>query len=300
MKILVTGVHGTIGSYIYAKLQSDDKITAYASGRRPDNSIVNYLQFDLENILPTNSLPDGIDYVIHCAGIGLLKMWQKPNHNANEKMIENLLVLLQKSSFTGKIIYLSTIKVHENQLLVADPYIKSKKRCEQILLESSFSKNVLLLRLPIVLDPGDKQIQHLFRVLNYRVLPIIKNHEALSSFINLYSIFKYVSEYINGHRNIRNNRVCIEADTLISWNSLVTTYHEVNKKYRFYIKVSCKSLLTIFRWVSKFNRRRLIFGQIPLPRIYDIFYYSWRYQNQATVDYIQYHVDLKALLCQFD
>lgn len=168
MRYLITGARGFIGKQLCRRLKERKQwIRALLRDVVVDTSFVfnNYTDFDEIAVFDFNHLPDanlpanlmqGIDTVIHLAGIAHATAAKDQYEKINIEATRQLLALAQQSN-VQTFIYFSSIKAaYEDSR--ADDYGRSKRAAEDLVLEfgKKFNRNVAILRPALVYGPGVK------------------------------------------------------------------------------------------------------------------------------------------------
>jgi UDP-glucose 4-epimerase len=167
-RILVTGASGFIGSTIVSYCE-EAGFHVVATGRAKTSELeTNYQSLDLITDRNLSDIFEGIDSVIHCAGIA--HQFDKSNRESeaimtdNVRMTENLVKAVIKSK-VRRLIYLSSVSVYgknknhdESATCYPDsPYAVSKYQSEQLLLSLTkpYSIQTIILRPATVYGEGD-------------------------------------------------------------------------------------------------------------------------------------------------
>ena len=163
MKVLITGVSGFLGNYIFQCLNKVSEV--WTLGRVGNSSI----KCDLAKCEP--SIMIGFDLIIHAAGIAHLvprnEKGVKSFRKVNFEGTKNLCLGIEKSGqIPQRFVFISTVAVYgletgenigeDTQLLGTSPYAISKIRAELFLIDWCKKHNIILtiLRLPLVVGPG--------------------------------------------------------------------------------------------------------------------------------------------------
>ena len=231
MKILITGIHGFVGSNIVKAMGRNHEIYGLDIVAPEKEGVVKTSSW---NDLDANKIPQ-VDAVIHLAGKAhdLKKtsgpeIYFKINTGLTQKMYDWFL----KSS-TGKIIYFSSVKAAADfdtgDILTEDivpnpvgPYGESKIKAEEYILSHPASdKQVYILRPCMIHGPGNKgNLNLLYGVVKKGVpwpLGAFENHRCFTSIDNLCFVIKelLVKEVESGIYNMCD-------DEALSTNGLIT------------------------------------------------------------------------------
>ncbi len=163
MKVLITGVSGFLGNYIFQCLNQLSEV--WTLGRVGNSSI----KCDLAECMPNIMM--GFDLIIHSAGkahlIPINEEGVRSFNKVNFEGTKNLCLGIEKSGQMPKrFVFISTVAVYgletgENigedaELLGTSPYAISKIRAELFLKDWCKKHNIVLtiLRLPLVVGPS--------------------------------------------------------------------------------------------------------------------------------------------------
>ena len=175
-KILITGSHGYIAKNIAKKLKKKN-FDVYGIGRgkweKKDYKKWGYLDqingnLTIKNLSKYNF---NFDFIIHCAGSGLVGLKRKVDFINNVKSTMSLIKFLEKNQNETKIIFMSSYSVYGNDFktpisekFVTKPvsfYAINKKKAENILLNFSkkYKSDLMILRIASLYGNGlNKQL----------------------------------------------------------------------------------------------------------------------------------------------
>ncbi len=151
MKIVLTGITGNIGNEVARLLLREGHTVIPIVRPKPDtdipqrltalhsdfSQIKEYISVDLEKEVPNYSL-EGIDCIIHCAGV----VHFKKAGNCNEEMMKNLLTFAKDSSIP--LYYVSTAYLYKpSEEPLFNQYEMDKQKAEDCLVSSSLPYSIL-------------------------------------------------------------------------------------------------------------------------------------------------------------
>ncbi|WP_279248592.1 NAD-dependent epimerase/dehydratase family protein [Candidatus Marimicrobium litorale] len=169
MKLLVTGATGFIGRALCRRLVAEgSSLTALSRSGMPVSSDIASLPVDLKTELPDRKLLDGVDTIIHLAGVAHRKAdtetYEALNHEAAVRLAR-----LAADEGVKRFVYLSSVKAmgepiddtrrsESNGTPPTEPYGLSKWRAEQGLHEVFADRglSVIIIRPTLVYGPGVK------------------------------------------------------------------------------------------------------------------------------------------------
>lgn len=186
-KILVTGATGFLGSHLVKALSSSGYMVR-ALVRKPSIPTlavipnIQLVQGDIRQPESLSSAIQGIDYVIHCAG--LVKAYnQQQFYDVNAEGTENLLRAITKSSTPVKrFVHISSLAAMGpsvgDQITIpleeANPvsnYGKSKLEAEKIIQNYKNQLPITVVRPPAIYGPHDRECLILFKLVSWRLWP---------------------------------------------------------------------------------------------------------------------------------
>jgi len=238
MNILITGVHGFVGTNLILELKDKNIIYGIDIIFPKKDGIISTFSWSL---LESNNLPD-VDIIIHLAGKVHDSNKQSEatayfdiNNGLTRKIYDYFL-----SSTTKKFIFLSSVKaVTENvigNVLTEDavpnpngPYGESKRMAEKYILDHSPStdsgKSIYILRPCMIHGPGNKgNLNLLYRLINKGIpwpLGAFENQRSFTSIDNLCFI---IDRIVSG--NVESGIYNIADDETFSTNELIKLMFE--------------------------------------------------------------------------
>jgi nucleoside-diphosphate-sugar epimerase len=229
MKILITGVHGFVGSNLVKVLSKDNAIYGLDIVS-PDREGVErtYSWKDLEN----NALPD-VDAIIHLAGKAhdtKNKSHAQDYFNVNTKLTEKIYDYY-KTSKANKFIFFSSVKAAADfvpgNILTEDivpapvgPYGESKIEAEKYIQSHPTDKKVYILRPCMIHGPGNKGNLNLLYAVVKKGFPwplgAFENKRTFTSIDNLSFI---INKLLN--KDVDSGIYHIADDEALSTNELI-------------------------------------------------------------------------------
>jgi len=235
MRILITGIHGFVGSNITKKLKQNHSISGLShTSPQKDEMFRTFNWNELEKIPP-------FDIVIHLAGKAHdTKITSQSNEyfNINVGLTKTIFDHFLKSDAT-KFIYFSSVKAVAdtviNDTLTEDdipnprtPYGKSKLEAESFILSNTISKEkrVYILRPAMIHGPGNKgNLNLLYSIISKGYpypLGLFNNQRSFTSIENLNFIIEKLIE-----KDIQSGIYQIADSESISTNDLITSMAKV-------------------------------------------------------------------------
>lgn len=265
--ILITGINGFLGSNLNNLLSKYNYNIYGTSQSKNNNNNDSVYYLDLKNFNNIEKILNGIDALIHCAGIAHTNIKNKNIYqDINYQGTINLYDKCEKYK-VKKFIFISSINVcvsnlenlnypinedtYSNNL---NNYSNSKKMAEDELISKSkkYTCQLIILRPGLIYGPNVKgNFRNLLKLLNLNIpLPFnnCKNKRDLISVFNFSVIInKIISKEKLNHKiyNISDN------DNIDFHQLLILIKKNLNKKYNLFFKINSKFLYFIF----------IIFGQ---------------------------------------
>lgn len=243
MKILITGVYGTVGSYLCQELKNNNEIIGI--GRRESyDGCHKYYSCDItdknkiENILKENS---DLDIIIHCAALAHNKgndlskeRFMKVNFEATKYFIDLSNKYLKLKNF----IFISTISIYGERLdkdvyVETDiceprsPYAVAKKLSEEYITENCKCNYTMLRLAPVYSKDFTLNIERRSRI---KGIPyIVGNGKKKLSLCNIKNIYEAVNYIVDNAETEVNEIYNISDSEVYEFNDLLK-FIEANKK----------------------------------------------------------------------
>ena len=158
MRIAITGGTGFVGSHLIdAALTAGHEVAALARREQPPRDNLHWISGDLDDRGALHRLVDGVDAVIHAAGV--ISAHDKAAFDRGN--VDGTLAMLAAATAGGvkRFIYVSSLAAREPKLSL---YGASKARAEELVHVSGLDWAIV--RPPAVYGPGDKETLELFRM----------------------------------------------------------------------------------------------------------------------------------------
>lgn len=245
MKILITGVYGTVGSYLCNELKSNHEIIGIGRREKYDGCHKYYScditdKNKIENILKENS---DLDIVIHCAALAHNKgndlskeRFMKVNYEATKYFVDLSNEYLRLKNF----IFISTISVYGERLdqdvyVETDtcepksPYAVAKKLSEEYISEICKSNYTMLRLAPVYSKDFTLNIERRSRI---KGIPyVVGNGKQKLSLCNIKNIYEAVNYIVNNVETEVNEIYNISDNEVYEFNDLFK-FIEAKKKIR--------------------------------------------------------------------
>ena len=235
MKILITGVYGTVGSYLCQELKNNNEIIGI--GRRESyNGCHKYYSCDItdknkiENILKENS---DLDIIIHCAALAHNKgndlskeRFMKVNFEATKYFVDLSNKYLKLKNF----IFISTISVYGERLYKdvyvetdvcepRSPYAVAKKLSEEYITENCKCNYTMLRLAPVYSKDFTLNIERRSKI---KGIPyVVGNGKQKLSLCNIRNIYEAVNYITNNAENEVNEIYNISDSEVYEFNDLL-------------------------------------------------------------------------------
>ena len=211
MNILITGVSGYIGSYLFNNLKFKNIYGIYYRSKNKNFH-------KKKNIFKINLLKEiklrkklNFDFIVHCASKSPYHKENKKNYTENIKLTSNLIKFTKKKNIKN-IIFMSSNSLYEkvNSLKITEKtevkniglYAKSKKYSEDLLLNfaKKEKKNVIILRLPAIVGPNSKHtfLSKLYHNITYKKkFKIYNMNQRYNNVIDIKSLTTVVQRIVD-------------------------------------------------------------------------------------------------------
>jgi nucleoside-diphosphate-sugar epimerase len=171
--VAITGATGFIGQTIARQLIVEGyRVRALVrsmkrAGCLPDDG-VDLVTGSLEDSASLESLVQGADAVVHCAG-SVRGATQEQFDRVNVEGVRRLLQTLESQDAPPRLLSLSSLAAREPRLSF---YSMSKYKGEQVLVKEAHRVAWDVLRPPAVYGPGDREMLPLFRAMARGIAPV--------------------------------------------------------------------------------------------------------------------------------
>lgn len=243
MKILITGVYGTIGSYLCSKLKDTHEIIGIGRRESYDGCHKYYScditdKFQIENILKENS---DLDIIIHCAALAHNKgndlskeRFMKVNFEATKYFVDLSNKYLKLKNF----IFISTISVYGERLdkdvyVETDvceprsPYAVAKKLSEEYIIENCKSNYTMLRLAPVYSKDFTLNIERRSKI---KGIPyVVGNGKQKLSLCNIKNIYDAVNYIVDNAETEVNEIYNISDSEVYEFNDLLEFIGAKNK-----------------------------------------------------------------------
>ena len=173
-RILVTGANGQLGRALTARLAGAGRVRAVVRSEKaadtlrslPESMRPEVEVLDYRDTAALGRAADGCRFAVHLVGI-IKETGNSRYEDAHEAASQSLAAAADEAGLT-RIVYLSILGTDADS---ANPCLCSKGRAERILLEAKTP--VVVLRVPMVLGPGDRTAQIIRGEAHARFLPLV-------------------------------------------------------------------------------------------------------------------------------
>jgi len=302
MNTFVTGGTGFIGSHLVDKLLEDKNISSVKCLVRNRERWLKGKKYtrvngNLHSISILHNAMKNVDIVYHLAGLVMARS-QKEFDRANVEATENVIRVAKKAG-VKKIVVLSSLAAagpaYGAPLVESDPmhpvsnYGKSKKKMEEMIHETNFNDiSITILRPPAVFGPREDQIYSFFKMMNYRICPMVGNGQKPE--ISLV----YVADVIQGiykaakHETPGIHTYFISGPEIYNWNYIRKTTGKILGKKNIPIHIKPNIVKKIS---SIIETSASVFGKYPVfnKEKANEMVYDWTCSNKKAVEEIGYN-----------
>lgn len=286
-KILITGVNGFVGNYLYNEFCIFNEV--YGLDIMPNLKIKNMLVCDITNILQLNEIIKNLDFdiVIHCAALAhndknLIK--SEEFYRVNVLGTNNLINSLSSKNIS-QFYFLSTISVYgesgysisiseEMPITPKTDYAKSKFEAEKLVISSNF-RQYFILRMPVIHSSKFLKdiLKRIFIFNLMRINFIFKpgSGKQIHSFCHIKNL-SFTLLNLFKHQNIDSDTFNIADSYNYTTNDIVEYIRKSKKKMTIVIAIP-KQLVIIFLYLNSLitNKKhdyKSIFWKLYMNNIY--------------------------------
>ena len=277
MNVLITGINGYIGSYLYNNLRFNNKYGIYGTSITDKKKIKkNLFKLDLTKKINLKTKKLKVDCIIHCASKSPYHRETKSNFNKNILITENLISLATNLKIK-KFIFLSSNSIYKNinsnnikenaRLKKIGLYAKSKIKSEKMLISWSQEENikVIIIRLPGVVGTNS---QNTFiskinsKIKNNEIIIIDNLKTKFNNIIDLKSLGKIITKVVS--LNLDTEIFNISSNKPISILKIINLFEKKFKK-KIYLKDLKKKIKKNIINSNKFQKKL-----ISLPNVENV------------------------------
>ena len=164
MRVAVTGATGFVGSHVIRRLTAAGHQVRILARRMPITALtpdrpLEVVLGDLDDLPALHRLVDGVDAVIHVAGV-IKARHAAEFHRVNVEGTRHVAAALAEVSSDLRVIHVSSLAAREPGL---SPYCASKRGGEEAIRALPNPARLTILRPPAVYGPGDAEIFPMFK-----------------------------------------------------------------------------------------------------------------------------------------
>lgn len=184
--VAVTGATGFIGQHLTATLAAAGLRQRLLVRRLPslplvdDSSAIELVMGDLADAAALKRLVRGADAVIHLAG-AIKALNRNTFFRSNARAVHDLLAALHDSDTAARLVLVSSLAAREPHL---SDYAASKRAGEEALKASTYAGWVVV-RVPAVYGPGDRETLAFFRAVKRGLAPLPAGRAGRLSLIHV-------------------------------------------------------------------------------------------------------------------
>jgi len=267
-KILVTGGTGFLGSHL-VKALSDSDYCVRALVRKPSvpslSTVPNIelVQGDIRNPESLSNAIQGIDYVIHCAG--LVKAYNHQQfYEVNAQGTKNLLeAITQSSTSIKRFVHISSLAAMGpnvgNQMIMpleeARPvsnYGKSKLEAERIIQDYKNHLPITVVRPPAIYGPNDHECLILFKLVSWRLWPSFLSQNKRLSVIYVEDAVSAILHAMKYDKNSGNCYFIDDGHAYLIHDLIGVLKDALHVRRLFNVRIPIKALRLVLGVVDKY------------------------------------------------
>ena len=282
-KILITGVNGFVGNYLYNQLSLFNDV--YGLDLKNNTAIKKMIVCDITQIIPLNAKLQNLEFdiVIHCAALAhndYNSIKSEDFFSVNVTGTKNLILALSTKKI-HQFYFLSTISVYGeygfsnfiNENFSINPktdYSKSKAEAEKLVSTSNFT-NYYILRMPVI--HSQSFLKDIYkRIITFKVLGVYLifkpgNGKQINSFCYIKNLNYTITKLIET-KDIASNIFNIADSYNYTTNELIN-YYLLGKKKTLIITIpKIIVYFLIFLYKNKVNDYKSAYWKLCMNNIY--------------------------------
>ena len=237
MRVFLTGATGFVGSHIAAKLIESGHevrilIRAASNRRFLPNGRFEEFQGDVTDLASLRPALRGVAAVVHAAGLVKARSVRE-FHSVNVAGTANVLAAAaEESPDLLRFVYLSSLAAHGPSPdgsprplnAISTPvsaYGRSKSQGEGLVRDSPFSDRSAVLRLPVVYGPKDLALLTFFRLVKWRLAPLLQGGRNVISTIYVDDAARAASCLATTARQVDGKAYTADDGSRYDWRSLL-------------------------------------------------------------------------------
>ncbi len=280
MLVLLTGATGFIGSHIADDLLSKGIELRCIVRKSSDltwlkGKKIELVEADFNNISSLEASLDGVDSVIHCAGVIAAKNYEGfliGNKNATLNLIQAILnkkIDLKRFLYVSSLMAFGPAKDFNNPILPYQEmnplsnYGKSKKETELAIEEFKKIMPITIVRPPAVYGPRDKATFTVFQSVNLGIGTLMGFNTKYVSLINSMDLARGINEACLS-KNTIGKSYFISSEEFYTWPQIISEMKKsFNKKYVLTLNLPHSLVLGIggvSEYFGKFSKNPPVFN----------------------------------------
>jgi nucleoside-diphosphate-sugar epimerase len=281
--IALTGATGFIGSAVLESFAAEGwqmraLIRSKAVPARFAKIDVQWIQGSLDELTSLRHLVEGVDHVIHCAGV-VRGVSQSDFDRVNVDGVGRLAEAASAQQPVPQFLLISSLAAREPHL---SAYAASKRKGEDTLTLVSAKLHWVALRPPAVYGPGDREILPLFRWMIRGIAPIIGFRNARFSLIHVEDLAEAIKDLLVHPTQSRSIFELHDGHPNgYGWQDVIDTVEQVNHKR--VLRIPVPSIL--LRCLAGFNAAAAwAAGYAPMltpGKIRELMHPDWTCDNEA-------------------
>jgi 2-alkyl-3-oxoalkanoate reductase len=197
-RVAITGATGFIGPHVVRRLCADWQVRILTRRAVDSSSLgeVEAVQGDLDDGASLRRLLDGVDAVVHIAGL-IKARTRKEFFRANAEGVRRLAEIAAAAPRPPRFVLMSSLAAREPEL---SDYAASKRAGEQALIAAGGALRWSILRPPAVYGPGDPATLSFFRSVRHGIGPLLGAADARLSLIHVEDLSNAVGAVLADQR----------------------------------------------------------------------------------------------------
>ncbi|MEE9493437.1 MAG: NAD(P)-dependent oxidoreductase [Gammaproteobacteria bacterium] len=235
------------------------------------------------------SLVDGVDAVVHCAGV-VRGVSQEDFDRVNVSGTENLFSVISEQKNKPKVLVFSSLAAREPQLSF---YARSKASMESWIQQNAKAINWQILRPPAVYGAGDKELLPVFKMMAKGVALVPGNAHAQFSMVHVDDVVLLVSKWLQMEEGFQEICSIDDSHGGYDWHEVAAI---VSSLCQCKVKTICVSpwLLNNIAALNKLAGRLIGYSPMLTPeKVHELRHEDWVCDNDKLIECLHWQPTIR-------